>query len=96
MNSEKTVTVPLRIAIPTLIIVGGILISIGQLVQTVRHSGTEMAEIRAEIVELRDYLETKTSDRYRAQDAAKDLAYVQERLRAIENRIDNLERNHRK
>lgn len=77
-----------------LILVGTILVSIGQTLENVSHQALELQALKAEIAEVREYIEDRTGQRYRATDAQKDFAFVDQRLSRIEQRIERLEGKH--
>lgn len=52
--------------------------------------GQELLEIRAELTSLRSHIADRTRSRYTAEDAAKDMRFVQQELQHIEENIKQL------
>lgn len=57
--------------------------------------GQELLEVRAEITSLRKHIADRTRSRYTAEDAEKDMRFIQKELQHIEENIKKLENEHR-
>lgn len=90
-NEEEAKTFRIGLSVGGVILVCGLLVTVGKQLSTIENNHAAVSEIRTDLRSIRDYIDKRTEGRYKIADAAQDLDYVNRRLQQIENRIDKLE-----
>lgn len=89
-NGSNGKTFKITASISGILVLAGILISIGQILEDIDHQRVAYAELRMEIAEWRMDL-SKHSNTPAHSDAAKDIEYLYQRVDRIEKRLEKVE-----